>query len=425
MTDKCFPSLTPNVSLPKPMTALEPGSWAYDTVIRRWPEIGQRIFEENDLALPIMQRIDALIADIPEAPIRTIKDPGAPDLRLWNRDIRVHAGKNWLEPPWFFTEHYFYRRVIEAIGYFRFAEGEGLDPFSFQKKQGLEVSRVAIKELITRVADLEYAGDDPETVIELLYLDLWGNQADLSMWPAEGDAKPDHDDLGEAREFLLEDRSGEVAEYLIETYQVSNSLEGLMIDFLIDNAGFELVNDLVLADFLLSKKIAGIVRFHVKPHPTYVSDATVKDVSDTLEILKAEANSQVSAFGSRMIDFWGQNRLQIQPNFFWTSPLPGWDMPLPLKSDISQSDLVISKGDANYRRLLGDLHWPTTTPFADILAYFPAPVVALRTVKAEIACGMQPGQAEYIAVKDPNWMIDGRWGMVQFGGVRTKDKDSG
>jgi hypothetical protein len=85
-----------------------------------------------------------------------------------------------------------------------------------------------------------------------------------------------------------------------------------------------------------------------------------------------------------------------------------------LVKELSQSSLVISKGDANYRRLLGDLDWPYATPFGDVLMYFPVPILALRTVKAEIACGMQPGQAERVAAKDPDWMIDGRWGMVQF-----------
>lgn len=409
-------SLVSNIvfPLPQPMTALDPKSWAYNTVTSRWPEIIQRMFAENDLTPSLKQRLDALILDIPDAPIRLIKDPGAPDSRVWNQDIRIHAGKNWLEPPWFFTEHYFYRRVIEAIGFFQFTDGEELDPFAYQKKLGLEVSRVAIRKLILRVMGWKHSGYDRETSIRLLYLDLWGNQADLSMWPAEGDAKPDHSDLDHASEFLLEDRAANVADYLIEALHSTKNLEGLRIDFIVDNAGFELVSDLVFADYLLSKKASIKVRLHVKPHPTYVSDAMVKDVRDTLDFFKAEDDPQVSALGSRLLDYWAQDRLQVRDNFFWTSPLPGWEMPRPLEKELSQSCLVISKGDANYRRLLGDLDWTYITPFADILAYFPAPIVALRTVKAEIACGMQPGQAERIADKDPYWMINGRWGMVQF-----------
>lgn len=153
---------------------------------------------------------------------------------------------------------------------------------------------------------------------------------------------------------------------------------------------------------------------HVKSHPTYVSDATIKDVRATLDFFGADEHPQINALGSQLGDYWEQDRLQVRNNFFWTSPLPGWEMPIPLREELSASSLVISKGDANYRRLLGDLDWPYTTPFAEILAYFPAPIVALRTVKAEIAWGMQPGQAESVAAQDPDWMIAGHWGVVQF-----------
>ncbi len=408
----------PRSPLPAPMTALDPQSWAYKTVTRRWPEIARRILTENYLPPSIEQNIEALKSEILHGKIRLLQDPGAPDAQSWNQAIRPHAGKNWLEPPWFFTEHYFYRRVIEAIGYFQNGDGCNLDPFVFQKQQGLEVSRRAIRDLAARSVVWARPGGDRQALMTLLYLDLWGNQADLSMWPAEGNAKPDHKDLEQANAFLLEDRAAHVAEYVFELLPPPTGRgaegEGIRIDFMVDNAGFELVSDLVFADYLLSGGIAATVHLHVKPHPTYVSDAMVKDVQATLDFFQADGDLQVNALGCRLIDFWEQERLQVRDNFFWTSPLPGWEMPFPLKEEISQSNLLISKGDANYRRLLGDLDWPFTTPFADILAYFPVPVVALRTVKAEIACGMQPGRAESVAAQDPDWMIDGRWGVVQF-----------
>ena len=63
----------------------------------------------------------------------------------------------------------------------------------------------------------------------------------------------------------------------------------------------------------------------------------------------------------------------------------GWDIVAchqltpELAETISRASLVISKGDANYRRLLGDAHWDPATPFAQAVAYFLAPLVALRT----------------------------------------------
>ena len=323
--------------LPKPMTALDPKSWAYESITRRWPEIARRIFIENELPFSIKPRLEALIADIPDSYIRFIDDPDSPDAKNWNRVIGDHLEKNWLELPWFFTEHYFYRRVIEAIGYFQNGDGHGLDPFVLQKKQGLELSRTAIRDLVSRGVNRTRPGGDRETLTRLLYLDLWGNQADLSMWPVDGESKPDHRDLEKANAFLLEDRAAEIADYFFALPSCPTGRgadgESVRIDFIIDNAGFELVSDLVFADYLVSSGLASVVRFHVKPHPTYVSDATVKDVRSTLDFFQMDDDAKVKAMGVRLADYWDQSKLQVRENFFWTSPLPGWDLPSPLKKE--------------------------------------------------------------------------------------------
>ncbi len=390
------------------MTALNPDSWAYHTVTRRWPEIGRRIFAENDLPPQIAARLEALLAEIPAGAIRPLRDPGAPDLADWERYVQPYAGLNWLEPPWFFTEHYFYRRILEALGYFQEGETRALDPFAQQKQRGLDVSRAATRALAARLASGARPGGDRETLIRLLHLDLWGNQADLSMWPAEGDARPDHEDALRAEDFLLVDDAPRVADYLLGLEKPRR------VDFLVDNAGFELVCDLGLADYLLATGLAEAVRLHVKAHPTYVSDATARDVEITLRHLREADSPEVRGWGQRLSAQRARNRLQVAENFFWNSPLPGWDLPLPLREELSAAGLVISKGDAHYRRLLGDLDWPYTTPFSAIVADFPAPLVALRTLKAELACGLQPGQAERTAARDPRWLVNGRWGVVQF-----------
>ena len=107
-----YPMNTPIPHLPEPMTALDPKSWAFETVTRRWPEIAQRILSENKLPPAIQDRLRGLIADIPYGAIRLIEDQGAPDVGKWNTDITQHRGNDWLEPPWFFSEHYFYYQIL-------------------------------------------------------------------------------------------------------------------------------------------------------------------------------------------------------------------------------------------------------------------------------------------------------------------------
>jgi hypothetical protein len=397
------------------MTVRDPQSWAHHSITRRWPEIARRIFTENELPPASAARLEALIADLPGAPIRAIDDPGAPDQAAWNGFIAPYQGQDWLSPPWFFSEHYFYRRILEAIGYFQPGAGLGFDPFVLQKRQGLAISGAAIDKLASRLASWLASGVSAEILARMLSLDLWGNQADLSMWPAEGNHKPDHADAEGARAFLLADDGEGVVAHLLER---AASPGDLRVDILVDNAGFELVCDLALADLLLSGGLAKTVRLHLKPHPTYVSDAMAKDVWGTAATLEAADHAEVSRWGARLQEHIQQDRLQARENFFWTSPLPAWEMPSPLREELSAAGLVISKGDAHYRRLLGDLAWPSTTPFVEILAYFPAPLVALRTVKAEIICGLQPGQASQVQRRDPQWMIDGRWGLIQAVGLQ-------
>ncbi len=171
--------------------------------------------------------------------------------------------------------------------------------------------------------------------------------------------------------------------------------------------------DLALIDYALSTRAASSAVIRLKAHPTFVSDAMVKDVHHTINFL-AGCGGTARALAARLRDHLTGGRLRLTSLDFWTSPLEGWRMPPVTRRALSEAMLVVSKGDAHYRRLLGDRHWPPTTPFADIACYFPAPVVALRTCKSEVAVGLEPGQVEWVAAQDADWLVDGRWGMVQF-----------
>jgi hypothetical protein len=400
---------SPRLPIPAPQTGDKPGSWAYKTVSTRFPATARRIFGENNYSEAIAARLHALIAEIPHAPIRAIEDPGSPDLADWGTYVAPYLGKTWHQPPWFFTENYFYRRILEATRYFQPGDGGGLDPFHYQKQMGLQVARDSIHHLVGRVSHwLAGKPVDPQAIVSLLYLDLWGNQADLSLWPAERQDKPDHTDPHQALSHLLVDDSHRVAEYLLSGQPHPH------VDFLIDIAGFVLVGDLVLADFFLATGIASSVVMHVKPHPTYVSDALEADLLGTINYLCEDDDRLTKLVGNRLKNVLAIGQLQVKHNWFWTSPLAGWQMPASLREAISQTSLVISKGDAHYRRLLGDRHWPYDTPFEDILAYYPVPLVALRTLKSELVAGLEAGQVQKVSALDPEWMIGGRWGLLQF-----------
>jgi hypothetical protein len=190
--------------------------------------------------------------------------------------------------------------------------------------------------------------------------------------------------------------------------------EPARVDFLVDNAGFELAADLCLADYLLNVIPDGCVRQHLKSHPTFVSDALVKDVLGTVDFLKRSSETGLATFAERLEGHLQSGRLQLKQDFFWTSPLEAWNMQPDLKRELGEAALVISKGDAQYRRLLGDRHWPYSTPLEKIVSYFPTSLVILRASKSEVMAGLKPGQAEELFQTDPEWMYNGRWGLIQL-----------
>jgi len=92
-------------------------------------------------------------------------------------------------------------------------------------------------------------------------------------------------------------------------------------------------------------------------------------------------------------------------------------MPATVRDKLSGSAMVFVKGDANYRRLLGDCMWALDQDAKEVLSYWkPIPVCALRTCKAEIGCGIPVSEQQRAEGLDKKWLVSGKWGVVQLGG---------
>ncbi|MGW8143379.1 MAG: damage-control phosphatase ARMT1 family protein [Anaerolineales bacterium] len=404
---------TPITPLPEPMTANVPGTFAHSAVTKRFPKILRQTLSDNDFPPQVSRDLEQLMEEIPDANLVEFDDPSAPDNGDWHQYLPPYLEKNWLQVPWFIAEMYFYRRIIAAIDFYQPGPMRGYDPFLKEKQQGLESATQSINNLGDFLAaavqparaDSEHKQSDFH---QLLVLNVWGNQADLSMWSASED-RPDHQDMADQRTHLLVDDADRVFDHL-----EAMSNQPTRVDFILDNFGPELVHDIGLADYLLSTGLAEKVRFHAKPNPTYVSDAMIKDIHSTITYLAGSPRKSVSEMSNRIQDYLTQERLELETNFFWTSPLYFWEMPDDIRQEISGSDLVISKGDANYRRLSGDLDWPPTTSFHDVVRYFPTPLLALRVLKAELALGLTTSQVRELDNQDPDWKFNGNWAVIQF-----------
>lgn len=397
-----------SLPLPEPLRGADAGSFANYSVRVRLAEIANRMIEENEFPASVLPNLNRLVDEISGGVIRQLLDRTAPDHVAWQSDITPYQQQTWLNVPWFFAETYFYRRILEATGYFQDGKWRGRDPFSHQKLLGLESSREAIHGLAAKMARWVEAGWNDDRFIQLLEIDLWGNQADLSLWPVGNEGDPSHRDSVAQRSHLLIDDSRKVLGKLNEGGPPPR------VDFLIDNGGFELVCDLCLADFLLSCERCDAVHFNLKNHPTFVSDAMISDVEQTVLFLAADSDAATRELAGRLRSHLHDKRLMLDEHPFWTTPHEAWNMPTDLASRLASSRLTLSKGDANYRRLLGDRRWPYTTPFSRILSYFPSPIAALRTSKSEVGTGLSTQQLERLNREDPTWMTNGKWGIIQY-----------
>ena len=396
-------------TLPPPLHTGTPGSFARRTIEQRKHSIIADLLAAGGLAPAAVAGLRALAREIGGG---RFSDPfaggGGPLLvpaerRAWQQALQPLIGAAWLDLPWYEAEASFYLRVLAASGYYeRAAPGYGRDPFAGLKHAELERNG-------PRLA-AELAG---AALPVLVRSSLWGNRVDLSNYEidrghagsviaaAGATAGAGHSDADE----LVIDHTAAALRSLARAHRV---------DVATDNAGAELVCDLALVDHLLARGVRQ-VRLHVKDAPFFVSDATAADVHATLAALSAQP-PPARATGRRLAGALADGRLRVQPHWFWNGPRHYPDLPGDLSGALAQADVVIFKGDVNYRRLLSDRHWPADAEVGAIVSYLPAPALILRTLKSEIVAGLAPGQDAELARRDPEWLINGRRGIIQLVG---------
>lgn len=399
---------------PPPLMTGEPGSFAMKTLKTRKPAMLQQVIADYGAVYPppiieaVHQLHDELTLNQALRPVET----AAPDGPSWAEAWRPHRGQGWLEIPWYFAEAFLYRRLLEATNYFgghgrNLARWQGVDPFFFRKQA--EFQSDAPWQVLAAALN-QSTENSPDSLRVLLNYGLWVNRIDLS-YNQVAQSAGGQISIEQERENLLVDDTEAVVQHLIEQTGVKSLSDH--IDFVCDNTGTELLLDLALADFLLRFDWTERVVLHVKAHPTYVSDAAPVDVDQAIAAITAKPDEPFITLGARLRQCVVQERLQVRAHVFWNSSKFFWEIPAALQARLAQAKLVIFKGDANYRRLLGDSRWPTVTPMAAAVPYFPAPFVALRTMKSDPVVGLQPGQAEALNQEDPEWRVNGKRGVIQ------------
>ncbi|BFZ54151.1 Hairy/enhancer-of-split with YRPW motif protein 2 [Savitreella phatthalungensis] len=438
-------------------------SFAHKSAAERWPVIIAQVVDDVHRRLAalddekdaeaiaegqkIITQVDKLKYDESrDRPLTRLDESFGDDITAYNEELALLQSPSWFNVPWLYSECYLYRTLRTFFSHTRHWQSH--DPFLRSKDSTFRSSRRAVVELAVRYEKLvdelkthPYA-EMSERARRLLWLEmaqisLWGNATDLSLLTSLS-----YDDLQKLQgaEAIAKSQENIISNDLESAWSALKDVQGGRIDLVLDNAGFELFADLVLATYLLETGHADHVILHPKDIPWFVSDVTPADVAHLFSALAShttyfggggkDENAVEDAKGAAAMDhlvgrwteLYADGRIVIRPHPFWTTAHPfgrlGKLAP-ELVDDLKESDLVVFKGDLNYRKLVGDAVWPPETSFKTAigsLAQLPLRVLALRTCKADVCVGLQPGIAESLDDKHGRltWRTNGKFAVVQY-----------
>jgi hypothetical protein len=375
-----------------PISGRNTKSFAHFTIRERIPAILDKLMMEHQHDAGILKQFNALRSNILHGKIEHLPHEG-PDLTDWTAYLEPYLGMTWFEAPFYFVEAYFYRMILDIVHYFEHLN----DPFFKQKQAELQSNLDKFDALVLE-AVRQKDQSKPSFLDKLLRINLWGNKADLSQLNLNQEA---HDD----RQTLIDD-----AKLFLD--QVTRGIS--RIDVVLDNSGMELLTDLLLIKWLLDQGLVQNAVLHTKAYPTFVSDATNDDVFILLSFLRDQGSDFSIDFVDSLQQFINEGKIKMVSDRFWNAPLHFFEMPINISADSSGSDLIIFKGDANYRRIFGDRQLPMDSSARELSGYLPAPSLAIRILKSEIIVGMTLDRTSELQVSDPDWQVNGKYGVIQY-----------
>ncbi|BGP57978.1 hypothetical protein JCM8202_001932 [Rhodotorula sphaerocarpa] len=458
----------PHWTPPVPLCSASQGekSFAYESTVKRWPVILTGIVDElaslngsNSAGTEdererlaegkqLIQDISGLIYEMRHDRVLTpIPATGLPDdSAIYDDELALLAKKGedkWFSAPWLYAECYLYRRLRGLFAVTK--HWQQFDVFASQKLKAWRSSAAGAAALARTLEKLVAEGPVSDQdklhldLIGMLEVDLWGNATDLSLLTSLTHEQIQQlQSVERGQHFVLRNDLERAWEHI-------SKLKDARIDIVLDNSGFELFTDLVLADWLVScSPFASEVVLHPKLLPWFVSDVQPHDFGILLDTLADPSffpedsglTSEDRAALKSLITRWkgyvadGKFRLSVPADLkmgdkggeladFWSYPNAFCDLPAmapALLAELQKAGLVIFKGDLNYRKLVSDAWWPTTTPFDDALGPLRGQIdmLSLRTCKADTVVGLPEGTEERVQKEDPKWRVNGKYAVVSF-----------
>ncbi|KAI9677399.1 MAG: hypothetical protein M1817_006352 [Caeruleum heppii] len=468
-------------------------SFAYVSARDRWPviitgaidDLHRAVSTEKDAdkqkeGKRIVEEIAKLKYELQHDRVLTpIADDGRADVAGYNAELNQLGPPTWFNAPWLFTECYLYRysslkddRRLSTF-FALSTHWKAYDVFARQKMATFKSSRPAVVELAAKYKELitshesnasvrdTKSPENLEEAEELLFTEmceicLWGNATDLSLLTSltyEDIQKLQGSDARKKAEKNIISNDLAAAYKRLKAAQKQSVDKDRRVDIVLDNAGFELFVDLILAGYLLATNLATHIVLHPKAIPWFVSDVVPADFAALLNALadpqgfyssaseddkhagkdpQPLSNKEVEEL-SFLFQHWSElqqeGKLIIRPNLFWTHGGSYWRLPRTeprLYEDLKESELVLFKGDLNYRKLVGDAMWDPTTPYSEAIGPLGpgsgVRTLALRTCKADTVVGLPTGEDERLKGMEGGggdngerkWAWSGKWAVVQF-----------
>lgn len=438
---------------PLPLTAKETNSFAYKTVRDRLPVILTKVIDtvfrdrmdiERVLGLEAREETKLVVGRLAKLRNEMVTnktmiriEDDFEDADVWNSVLNEYTTKHgceprWYEAPWLYIETYFYRRIFESFQLT--IKLRDYDPFSKLKRDALYGSFNAVRALcdflrwnMPRDATMETLW---QTTYRLIEVSLWGNRCDLSL-SCGADSSSQAGSLQQTerlRPYIISNHADKLLQHLCRLRERNFDGESIKLHCVLDNSGYELATDLALLDFLHETGYVSTVTIHAKAIPWYVSDVMRRDLFWTLRELEDSDHIATQALSERC-----QRRIKdgvwyVMDDVFWTQSFDYAEMATrrpDLYKILQSADLILFKGDLNYRKLVGDLSWHPTVPFKQALRGFePSFICALRTLKADTLAGIDPVILSEVAQRSPDWMVTGEYAVIQCAGVEHKKEPS-
>lgn len=387
------------------------GSFAKFTVENRFPKIFKEVCSEE---------YESFIKDhkVGDENILHSNIPGIDELKKSISSYKDYTIKNFFEEaPFFLVEFYFYHLLLSLRNYDKlkfdfFAAKKDTDwkakaeDFSYKLSVLFYDFEKFNKRKFSKKEKQEFNERKNEHIKSILYYSLTSNTGDLSQ--------------------LHEIRSESVRCLFNETEICQNYLDVAKpysrFDIICDNSGAELFSDIYLAVFFLVYGLAKKVVFHLKPCPFFVSDATIDDFSKLVAALTKNGKN------TELLDFISKKKIEVSPDDFWLEPYYFDKMPDGLKNHFDKSNLVIIKGDLNYRRLVGDFNTHCDDKEKSSVKEVETleerclfrnksnqniPLVAPRVLKSDVFVGIDSVFEAIGRNSDSQFKTDGKWGVIQ------------